>query len=51
MGKALVPGTKLDIWKDEEEELVRPKGLACGSRGFWEGTDMMGVWGTLVPQQ
>lgn len=40
MDKALVPGTKLDIWK--EEELVRSKGLACGSRGFWEGTDMMG---------
>lgn len=46
MGKALVPGTKLDIWKEEED-----LGLACGSRGFWEGTDMMGVWGTLVPQQ
>lgn len=48
MGKALVPGTKLDIWK-EEEELLRPKGLACGSRGFWEGTDMMGFGAPQYP--
>jgi hypothetical protein len=47
MGNALVPCTKLDIWK---EELIRPR-FGMWFSGVLGKHRYDGVWGLSVPQQ